>query len=421
MAAYGAGWCFTVPVVGNLYAAELIAALCLPFLGLSKTINRYVSLRLVLTGYGLILCGLILSDVVNDTPLHDLARGWANPIVAAISLTFVVSVLRRDAYAFLYFLFATFLFKLIFGDAGYTIRYGYVDLSVNALLAHSDLFKIRIIPFLMPAAMLVAFYVYRFGVVWSGLLYAGTAVTLIVLGARSASLAFLAAAGILFLTQSRFRLSGKGLALIAIPALIGGQLLYISYVDYTLAENPTGHTAIQLKSLQNSYNPLELLLRGRSDWSIADVIIRDNPIFGHGSWARDADRKYFNKLVEQSGDSFDVYSIGNDVPLMPTHSFLLTSWIWGGVIAFMGSLFVLWGVIKSIKPALLYRGAFSAIAAVVTALLLWDLFFSPIQVMRLTFPHFIGVLLVLADTSRYGKYKRMLAQRRLRVDAERPQ
>ncbi|MEC5293424.1 MULTISPECIES: hypothetical protein [unclassified Aurantimonas] len=137
MAAYGAGWCFTIPLGGNLFVAELIAAACLPFLGWNRTFARYPNLRLALVGYGLIVLGLIIADLANQTPLPDLVRGWANPVFAAIGLVFVVSVLRRDMHAFLYFLLATLLFKLVVGDASYELQVIAHPLLPTARIAES--------------------------------------------------------------------------------------------------------------------------------------------------------------------------------------------------------------------------------------------------------------------------------------------
>lgn len=402
MAAYGAGWCLTIPFIGNLYAAEVIAALFLPFLGWKRTLAQYTNLRLILAGYGLILFGLIVADLINVTPLRDLARGWANPVFAAISLIFVVCVLRRDVNSFLYFLFATFFFKLILGDASYTLRYSYVELSLAAL-QDPNLFKVRIIPFLTPAVVLVAFYVHRFGVVWSQLVYACIAVALLFLGARSASIAFLLAAAFLLSGQLGFRYHAKGVAIFSVIALFVAQILYVEYVDYSVNYDPAGRTAVQLSRIDNPYNPLEFLAQARNDWSIADVVVGDSPVFGHGSWARDPERKYFNILLDRSGDPVDMYSPPGEIPLLPTHSFILSSWIWGGLAGFLGAMFVFWIVLKTVRRALICSlGAFSAIAALVSTLLLWDLLFSPLQVMRVTFPHLIGLLLVLVQPFECG-------------------
>lgn len=400
MALYGAGWCFTIPIVGNLFVAELIAIVCLPFLGWNRTLARYSDLWLILAGYALILVGLVVADLANQTPIRDFLRGWANPIFAVVNLLFVVSVLRRRLGAFLYFLAATFFFKLIFGDAGYTLQYGYVGLSLTDVAQNTNIFKTRFVPFIIPVLMLAAFYAYRFGVLGSGIVYLGAAFAFIALDARSLSLALLASAAFLIMRQFGFRLSARNIALISVPALLCGQIFYIAYVNYALANNPTGHTAVQLNRLDNPYNPLELLAQGRSDWSIAEIVIGDRPLTGHGSWARDDSGHYSAILEERTGDYTGLYAYQGPETLIFTHSFLLSSWVWGGIIAFAGALCVLWAVLKLSLIALNLPGPYIAICALVSVFLLWDLFFSPLQVMRTIFPHFIGFLIVLAGTYR---------------------
>jgi hypothetical protein len=123
-------------------------------------------------------------------------------------------------------------------------------------------------------------------------------------------------------------------------------------------------------------NPLGVVTGGRAEFLASTQAIIDSPILGHGSWARGA--KYVElqrqKLIEMgvpAGNPPD------DPDLIPTHSYLLGSWVWAGL---AGGLFwlavaalALWlitnlyGLGLELSPLILF----------VASLLLWSIAFSP--------------------------------------------
>ncbi|MGI9351898.1 MAG: hypothetical protein ACR2O3_10075 [Rhizobiaceae bacterium] len=416
MAAYGAGWSFTVPFIGQLYVAEIVSLMFLPFIGWRQTLTQLSSLRVVLAGYFLILLGLMLSDFANGTSMNEYLRGWANPLLAATGLVFFVSVLRIKLSSLLFFLFSLFLFKLIFGDAGYSLGGYSVDLSYNSLQRNTNNFKIRFIPFLIPLIILSAFYVYRFGAIFSVLICTAASVVFFIFDARAAGLVFFVSAILMFSRVFISRLSAGNSVLLLCAFLIFGQVGYVFYVDYSLQYNAYGHNARQLKKLDNPYNPVSLLALGRSEWTVAPTVIMDNPIFGHGSWALDHTGKY-NLLRALKTDEVARYYYKaprvRGVPTIPTHSVLTTSWIWGGFIGFIGFCVLFVSVLKNMKTAFSETSAYSTILCILFTSFFWDIFFSPFQAIRLIFPYYIGVILVISikhqnfgsNNSEYKMYK----------------
>ncbi len=306
MLAYGAGPAFTVPLIGQLYGSELIALVFVPFVGWQSTFRRYRSLRVLIAGYIVLLIGLVVSDLVNGTATVDSLRGWANPIFAIASTLFVTSVLRRNINATVSLLFGTFLAMLIFGSANYAIQYGYAELSAAAVEQNSNMFKIRFVPFLIPALQLLCIFSYRLGMIYSIAIYSVAAVFFIGLDARSAGLELLISSALLGINLYRIRISTRMIFLIGLPLLLAGQYAYIAYIDYSLKSNPNGQTTRQLAKLDDPYNPLELLMQGRAEWTIAADAISAKPIFGHGSWALDVDDNY-NMLLADRTRGLDDY------------------------------------------------------------------------------------------------------------------
>lgn len=400
MAAYGAGWCFTLPLVGQLYAAELVAVVCLPFVGWRQTLAQYRSLRIVLAAYGVMLVALMLSDYVNNTEPQAFLRGWANIVFAATSLIFAVSILRKNLNSILYFLFATFLFKLILGDAASAMRNGYIELSFEVIQQNANMFKVRFVPFLIPAIMLAGFHLYRFSIV----IYTIVAVAFFALDARSMALCILISAMILLFKRAGVGFSPRILLPLAIPVLIAAQLAYVGYVNYSLEYNPNGQSGRQLQHTEDPYNPLSLLFQGRSEWTVAPTVIADKPIFGHGSWAYDYDGKYAALRAENTGQEETLLlNSSESIPLIPTHSVLLGSWVWAGIGGFIGFLIFFSVFVRDMRTMLLMNGPYFAIVALGTILVGWDIFFSPLQVLRLNFPHYMGLLIVVAQGIRKSR------------------
>jgi hypothetical protein len=399
MAAYGAGWSFTVPFVGQLYVAEIVSLLFLPLIGWRQTLTQFSSLRVVLTGYVLILLGFMLSDYTNGTATNEYLRGWANPLLAATGLIFVISVLKEKLNSLLFFLLFLFLFKLIFGDAGYSLGGYNVDLSYESVVRNSNNFKIRFIPFLTPLLILLIFYAYRFGVIFSVLICITASLIFFVFDARASGLVFFVSAILLFSRVFISKLSAGNSVLLLCAFLILGQIGYVFYVDYSLQYNPYGHNARQLKKLDNPHNPISLLALGRSEWTVVPTAIMDKPIFGHGSWALDHTGKYNLLRALKTDEAARYYYIAprvRGVPTIPTHSVLTTSWIWGGLVGFIGFCVLFVSVLKNMKLAFSDASAYSTILCIVFTSFLWDTFFSPFQMIRLFFPIYIGVILIIS-------------------------
>lgn len=394
MAIYGAAWCFTVPFVGQIYAAEAFALIMLPFLDIRGTLRTYSVLRRILIGYGVLLIGFMASDFVNDTDLLDFVRGWANVIFGAITLVFVSSCLRENSRSIIYFLAFLTLFKFILGDATYAIRDN-IDLLTSD---NPNYFKIKHVPYLVPAICLAGFYAQKIGRFYPALVFGLSAIIFIILDARSAGLALFIGSLIVAASVYKLRFSWSLLAVGAMPVLLVGQLIYVAYVDYTLKNNPFGQSGAQMSQISNPYNPLLLLLQGRSEWSVASSAITDKPIFGHGSWAIDYERKYAAFRAERTGSLESFYRKFESTNfLIPVHSVLLTGWIWGGVVGLLGVLIIF---NQMVRLALLcfkkQESELFAIIAVFIPLFVWDFFFSPIQVLRLSFPQFFGLMIALS-------------------------
>jgi hypothetical protein len=142
-------------------------------------------------------------------------------------------------------------------------------------------------------------------------------------------------------------------------------------------------------------NPLAVIAGGRAEILSSPHAILDSPIIGHGSWARDP------KYVElQRQGLIDLNIPGGNAPsdptLIPTHSYLLGSWVWaglaGGVFWFAIACLALWAVIR------LFGSSASQLPLIVfvASWLLWNIAFSPYANTERIFSMYAVVVLLLA-------------------------
>ena len=396
MFVYGAGWSFSLNSIGYVYGAELVALMFLPFVGVIGAMRRYALLRSVLVAYAFILAGLIVADIANQTPFELALKGWATPASGAVCLMFVVALLDRNPNAIFGFFVGLILFTLVLGPETYAVSGRKGELAWQLALENSNIFKIRIVPFLLPLLVLCIQYLQPRSRVLAGVFAIVGVVAFALFGARSAALIlFVVAIASTFISPLRKIASGKLLMIAALGAAIG-YLGFAAYVNYSLASGGDGHSAQQLARIDSPYNPLELLGIGRSEWLTAPAVISERPIFGYGSWAYDTGG-HFTFLRATLTNEMQAYHAyyAHRLQLVPAHSVLLTSWIWGGLIGFWGALLlgraITRGVAGTFRPGapLMVIGVYLAITV------LWDFLFSPFQTIRLNFPHGIGFMIVI--------------------------
>jgi len=121
---------------------------------------------------------------------------------------------------------------------------------------------------------------------------------------------------------------------------------------------------------------LGVLVGGRPEILASSQAIIDSPILGHGSWAKDF--KYVDLLTARlSSLDYEIGAGPSDVGLIPAHSYLLGSWVWAGL---LGGVF--WIVILLLAGWLLIslyavHLGLAPLLVFSTALLLWNVVFSP--------------------------------------------
>ena len=141
--------------------------------------------------------------------------------------------------------------------------------------------------------------------------------------------------------------------------------------------------------------PLGVFTGGRAELLPSTQAIRDSPIIGHGSWARGPE---YAELQRQRLIELGVPrgNLPGDPTLIPTHSYILGSWVWAGIIGAIFwlavGLLALWTLVSVYGSGLVI----SPLVAFVATQLLWSIAFSPYSNTERIYAMFAIVVCLLA-------------------------
>lgn len=384
LALYAATSTVFIELIGRLMLAEIIALINLPFINIKKLVKNYEGLKIVLSSLAVLLAALIVSDIINKSDPTDYLRGWSVIIFAMISTVFFVNHLSKNPNAVIYYLFALFVVRMIFGQG---------ELDLDEWVADTNYFKVRFVGFLNPLIMLIGYYLYTQNKKHLGnILFFIFGIICIAFDARSNSLIFIVSSFLLYFKTTKIRFNRSRIIKFGLISIIILYSSYVFYVDQVLNHNFGGKNArVQLSMASNPYNPLELIYYGRFDFFLLLSGIKISPIWGSGSWA-----KFNNSIYEQL---VKIYSLNNnDFPeYVNPHSIFLGTWFWSGIIGFI-AIFLLFIKLFKYYVSIYIRNNLFSLMPIITVLFIdfiWAYFFSPIGSLRTSFPLIASMLITL--------------------------
>jgi len=418
--AYAALSKLRISLIGQLGVNELLAAIFLISYQSWKTLFRHVpNLKNVTATYLIFLFSQVVSDLVNDSSINNMARGWANIVMAIIVTVFLARLVLRANQNVIYYLIGSVVSILIFGN----VSIGEID------LAEMGFFKFRLVPALNALLMVGSWYMLkkqptnRINIVVLFILYG---LFNIASDSRSNGIIFIGVALLFYWKHILPRITFKKIAPYAIGFLLLCQGLYSLYV-YQVLEGKIGgeHTRNQITRISNPYNPLNLLVTGRAEVYAGIVAASDRPIFGHGSWAIDKDGKYMflvHQLHSEEEKFLDRLRNNDEVLIIPSHSVLVGAWMTSGIIGFgalvfLFSLFVKCGF-NLITSRYIVASPYFPIVLLFFINGFWTFLFSPLSHIRESLPVMVAFILVLHQKKIYH-YKK-LAKRKQVTKNSRP-
>lgn len=348
----------SVKLVGDLYVSEILLAIVV-IAGWRRVgdVLRNGRLKWVFVLAGLWLISQILTDVYRDTPFEDWSRGWARIIFFMIDLMGLVLLTRcrmRSALPLSFGIGVAFLLQSLFfpnqAQAGGEFADGMWKFGVGAFFGAAA------------AALCTSDLLYRMiGKVAEYLPLLILGCVNLVMNSRSAFAIAVAAAFAGMVTQFLARRPELGrritlprlVILLVFAAVLGRGVVGI--YEYAAINNFLGEGARE-KYLNQTSGNLSLLQAGRMESLASTEAIKDSPILGHGSWAKD--EKYMKTLyiaLDEAGNgNYSDIDFVEDLTI-PTHSHILGAWVDAGVIG--GVFWSYCGILIFVAAYVAFKGA----------------------------------------------------------------
>jgi hypothetical protein len=367
-----------VNAIGRLFLAEIAILLLLPWLLILRERLLHARLPRAFLCLGLVWLGSqVVTDLVVGAPFTDYSRGWAK-----------ISFFLAD--------FST-LYLLLHGDGRRLCLFA-AGMGVSALFAYvvaagavpGGAWKFCLGPACSLLAVLAAQsppLARRCGLQTALLL--AMAFLNIVLGCRSLGLiCYLTAAYLLLQRQARRWRRPAAAALVAALLVLASAAGFRYLHGWAL--ELSGPEAIEKQLAQSGR--YGVLLGGRPEAYVAVQAIRDSPLLGHGSWAKDPQYALLLYDLQRYGYKFNPAKLV-DVGLIPTHSHLFGAWVEAGLV---GGLFWLAVLVLCLLLLVRARGTphpLGPLLAYVSFLTLWGVLYSPFGAeMRFVDAYFLVLL-----------------------------
>lgn len=355
---------------GGLTGTEMLFVLALPFC-LRRMTAPEPAERWFFVMVGLWLCGAVFSDLYNDTATKDLAKGWAALAFFALNFAMIRAIAGRDLAVLRQLIFFFYVasalrvamgavpgLDLQIGEEAWKFGYGQL-LAASAALLSAYLIQrrpLRLLGFSLP--------------------YVAGAVSLVLNARNLAGVTLLSAIASHVSALRKRPPTAATIVLLSVGLAITGGGVLAAY-RYAAEQGYLGERAYEKYRMQ-SEGDLNLFLAGRNEWLASPQAVMDAPIIGHGSWARD--KKYVD-LMESRLSHAGLFTQAEleSGDLIPTHSYLMQSWVESGI---LGALFWFWVILitfRGLYGAIRSNSPYNAFYFFVGFSFLWDVLFSPFR------------------------------------------
>lgn len=373
-------------IVGRISISELFLLAYTPFIIARIRWLKAKELRTITIAYIVLLAVQIFSEALVSNGLANSLKGLAITIVSYLHFIFLFYNLTKNKRFILVIILSQIAMKLFFGtsfeeqsaedilagEAATYLKFYIAPLTILAFLAISVIYKNRNFP--MAFSLL-------------GIIF-------ILLGARSSGGMALFAGMVAYLMEHKNLIPDKKALVIASLVLLAiSYACYVYYVNLVLSGEIMSGNNRQLFLCKNPYNPIELLMAGRTEAWVGWQAFMDKFWLGHGSWALDTTGRYQRLMAEMHGIRLNVIDSNYQVP---AHSVLIAMGMKNGIMAFLVLGFILIYFLK--KGILAMKKCDSRYALVLSYFMFscfWNALFSPSSHFRLTLPISFAIILVL--------------------------
>lgn len=386
------GFGIKLNLIGVISVSELFLLIFVPLFVFPKVKwNEAVGVKQVTMAYVALLSFQILSEFMVGNNLSSALKGIAITVVSYLHFMFLIYYLARLKLLILVLVVAQMARAVVFGT---DIEEQSIEDVMSGEGATYLKFYISPIVISFSLAMSMIFKYKNFA-----LLHSLLGIVLIVLGSRSSGGIALAAGLVTYMFEHRVLTYNK--KFIVMSLVLGcmiGYAFYVYYVNRVLSGEITSGNSRQVLLCSNPYNPLELLMAGRSEVWIGWQAFMDNFWFGHGAWAYDSTGRYQRMMLALHGElsTFTRSQVSYHY-LIPSHSVLIGSGMMNGVFAFLSmGVIVVYFIRKGVLSFIHCDDRYKLVLVNSVISLFWTALFSPQSHFRLTMPVAFAIIFVLS-------------------------
>lgn len=382
---YGLGASITVRFVGILSISEIIAIFFSPFI-FSQAVSRNRTLLKILVLVSIWALGCIISDSYNNTDNRLFLKGLFTIIIFGIDFIFAFWLLKKDLNNLLYFIWGFAISFYLGTILGYNVFY-------QEMLARQNLTEISELGHyhkLVTAAYIYFLWAfstsfYKKNPILVGLIIIIMSFNALLNGSRSTFLIqFL---GGMFLIYISNILIKRNLSAIKLYGYLRNKRIYIfailiicfiasdSIYKYSVTNGYLGKEEFD-KYIAQSNSKIGLL-SGRGEFVSSFFAIKDAPIIGHGSYAKDKEG-YAIKAAKITGSDIDrILLIPESKRYIPTHSHIFGAWVNNGILGIFIWLFFLIIIVKTLFKTSFSYPKYLGFTILASLTILWMILFSP--------------------------------------------
>ena len=376
-------------IVGRISISELFLLVYTPFIIAKIRWQKAKDLRIITMAYIVLLVAQIFSEALVSNGLANSLKGLAITVISYLHFIFLFYNLTKDKRFILVIVLSQIAMKLVFGtsfeeqsaedilagEAATYLKFYIAPLTILTFLAISVIYQNRNFP----------------------MLFSLLGIAFILLGARSSGGMALFAGMVAYLMEHKNIIPSKRvLVIISLVLLSISYAFYVYYVNLVLSGEITSGNNRQLFLCKNPYNPIELLMAGRTEVWVGWQAFMDKFWLGHGSWALDVTGRYQRLMAEMHGARLSIIDFNYQVP---AHSVLIAMGMKNGIMAFLILGFIL--IFFLIKGFFALKKCDIRYALVLSYYIFscfWNALFSPSSHFRLTLPISFAIILVLYVT-----------------------
>jgi hypothetical protein len=345
----------------------------------------------------------LVSEIIVGNEVSNAMKGLAVTVLSYMKFMCLWPIVKNDGRRI------TWLFACMVISGAISFKYmSDSEFVMDSLINGSEysIFKFKIAPLLGDILVVLSFF--KFEKRNIALLSMITGAICAVLGARSTGLMIFLTGFIVFVINHMNRVITR--KQIITWSLFGSLVLYCFFALYVTAVlNGTivgGNSKDQFARVEHPYNPIHILLSGRTESPASMAAISDRPFTGFGAWAEDPGFKYHSIQANAQGEALIIRD--DTSHLIPAHSVVLQTGVHEGIFAMTIMIFILYFFIRRGAKSINKNNVYNYLVVYCIMQLSWHGLFSPVSHFRNSFPIYFCCCLF---SYRYSIYKKKLNNR----------